>query len=261
MFHVMAAAGAAEKSGRQLVFFLPRLYDQHHGHFTALFRMFPQISILESFPEWTEHSEDANQKFSPFEVSSESSPLVVLKGNLQNCDNFPSNPSFYPALPSPLPPPRPSWAIHFRFGDFKILSHHRHPLGPYYAQLLKSKVPNQTTPLTLFSDEPERLEQIAKEFESLGYSNVTIIRESDPIETFKIFSSCQGGAICSNSTFAWWGAFFAWQREKSFNYKAYFPSRFMPNERPYNLFTFPFTQAVEVEALPAEPSIKSFSYE
>jgi hypothetical protein len=90
----------------------------------------------------------------------------------------------------------------------------------------------------------------------MGYS-VDIFTDQDTLATLKAFSACQGGSICSNSTFSWWAAFFAYQRNP--NYKAFFPSVWMKGEPPKDLFTFPFTQAVDISAIPSE-GLKSFSY-
>ena len=49
--------------------------------------------------------------------------------------------------------------------------------------------------------------------------------ESDEITSLWLMSQCKGGAIVANSTFSWWGAYFArLTHPDPLSYKAYFPA-------------------------------------
>ena len=252
----MAAVGEAERRGAEPVFFLPRMGRYEHGDFSLLQKLFPTLRLVESEESWEEVKE-VDGVIPPFPLTQN----TVLIGFFQNSEVFPSESSKHlPRLPDPLPPLKKAWAVHFRLGDYKILPHHQVGLGSYYAQAILKHVPKGDR-LVLFSDSQEALPAIAMELEEMGYLPV-IYEGQDLLDTFKAFSACSLGAICSNSTFAWWCAYFAQERiDSSVEYKAYFPSTWMPGRPAPNIFNLPFTQSVALESLSASPSLKSFSYE
>jgi hypothetical protein len=258
LFQTMAAVGEAERQGKEPVFFLPRMCHYEHGEFTLLQKLFPTLRLLESEQSWNEVKENLDGTIPPL-TPTEQFP-VVLSGFFQNSENFPSDESLNrPRLPDPLPALKKAWAIHFRLGDYKILPHHQVALGPYYAQTISSNIPKGSR-LILFSDSTDALPAIAIELEEMGY--VPMMYEgTDVLETFKAFSACGLGAICSNSTFAWWAAYFAQERiDSNPDYKAYFPSVWMPGRDAPQVLNLPFTQVVDIQQLPLTPTLKSFTY-
>lgn len=252
----MSAVGEAERQGKEPVFFLPRMGKYEHGEFSLLQTLFPTLRLLESEESWTEVKENSDGTIPPL---TEQFP-TVLNGFFQNSKNFPSqNSKHLPRLPDPLPSLKKAWAIHFRLGDYKILPHHQVALGPYYAQTILSNIPKGSR-IILFSDSPEALPAIAMELEEMGYLPM-IYQGLDALEALKAFSACGQGAICSNSTFAWWAAYFTQERiDSSLNYKAYFPSVWMPGRDAPRVLNHPFTQVVKLEELPLTPALKSFTY-
>lgn len=256
----MAAVGEAERQGKEPVFFLPRMCHYEHGEFSLLQKLFPTLRLLETETTWHEVKENADGTIPPI-TSPERFP-VVLSGFFQNTQNFPSDKSLdLPRLPTnePLPPLKKAWAVHFRLGDYKILPHHQIALGPYYAQTMLNRV-SKGSRIVLFSDSQDALPAIAMELEEMGYEPVIWTGE-DVLETFKAFSACSLGAICSNSTFAWWAAYFAQERIDSLpEYKAYFPDRWLMNQPTPQILNLPFTQPVKLSELQPSPTLKSFTY-
>jgi hypothetical protein len=250
LFQMMAAIGEAERQNRQPVFFLPRMSGAHHGNFELLRTLFSAVPIIETAPEWEEVKEGYTCK---------TDKLVVLDGYFQDTKFFPEDDFYSPSLPLPILPEKDSWAIHFRFGDYQKLPHYHVNLSPYYYNTITRKIPKYSR-LSLFSDSPDRLAPIQKELTELGYT-VEIFDNPDTLETLKAFSACVKGSICSNSTFAWWAAWFTskriWPEGK---YKAYFPKQWIVGRTPFNLFNLPFTQSVDLEEISAEPRLLSFSH-
>jgi len=259
LFQAVAAIRVAEQYGIEPVFFLPRMSSYEHGNFSLLLKLFPSIRILEIATEWNQFSETQEKVIPSITLTKP----VVLTGYFQNSANFPSltNPNL-PRLPAAAPKRLGVWAVHFRLGDYCILPHHQvRDLNKYYYQTIKKYIPSGQT-IVVFSDSPQRLHPMSEEIKSLGY-NTEIFTSTDTLETLQAFSACQGGAICSNSTFSWWAAYFAFtasNQETKANYKAYFPDYWLTNAPSPNLYTLPFTQVIELNTLPALPYLKSFSY-
>ncbi len=63
--------------------------------------------------------------------------------------------------------------------------------------------------------------------------NITIVNESDEYQTLYFMVQCRGGAVLSNSTFGWWGAFMG--AYAAGNHVVY-PTKWSSSEKPVYLF-------------------------
>lgn len=93
--------------------------------------------------------------------------------------------------------------LHIRRGDYLKYPEY-HPVQPieYYETALKHMT--DATDRFIFSDDMEWVKE-QPFFKSL--TNVTFIDNADELYCLAFMSLCQGGAVCGNSTFSWWGAF------------------------------------------------------
>ena len=97
-------------------------------------------------------------------------------------------------------------AIHVRLGDFLNISKHFVNLNTYYKNAIDYCIENNNKKFVIVSEEKD-IEKIYRVYPILrGISLSTkIIKTDTEIEDLYFMTRCKG-VICSNSTFAWWGA-------------------------------------------------------
>lgn len=238
LFQHAAAMGLAEKWGRKVVFALPHAAPTNHGAFENLFRLFPSTPVIVEEEDCLILPEPNGHVFTytPFQPD----PLgkhVVVDGWRQTDKYFPAM-GVHADLEHCIPHERQqelfikyglttsrekTFFVHIRIGDYAILPHHQIDIGKYLKEASKHFVPGSRW--LVFSDEAKKYGDVLKaSVEALGFL-VQVVEEEDELEALFLMSQCWGGAIVGNSTFSWWGAYFARQRcpTKS-NYKACFPT-------------------------------------
>jgi hypothetical protein len=241
LFQLAAAMGLAEKWNRTPVFFLPRSSPTNHGPFETIFHMFPAIAILETADQWEEFHEPKGHVFTytPFAELPTTEKNIVVKGWRQSPLYFPSMP-LQAHLAECIAPDR--WDsllkkyeldtkegkektafLHVRLGDYRSLPHHQVNLQHYYIHCL-SKLP-QGSKILFFSDEPDLIQDVMGQLvQALGHTFQSC-NEKEELESLALMSQCWRGAITANSTFSWWGAYFAKQKTSQPDiFQAFFPS-------------------------------------
>jgi hypothetical protein len=111
--------------------------------------------------------------------------------------------------------------LHVRLGDYTILPHHQIPILQYYARAMAAF--SEDTRFLVFSDEPDDARELPL-FHTDSNDRCVFVDEQDEYKTLFLMSLCSG-AITANSTFSWWGAYFARRGKEGF--KTYMPNKWM----------------------------------
>jgi hypothetical protein len=239
LFQVAAAQAAAIKYNRPLVFFLPRCHKASHCSAATLFKLFPSVPIMEvGTTQWTEISEQAFATYEPLPPTIPVGP-IVLKGFRQSPKYFSTDLEIPLDFEAALGKERMKalhlrWIsnsrssgktafLHIRLGDYRILPHHQLNLESYWVESL-SRLGKKSPRLLVFSDEPSQAIIMAPFFKQFGLRSVEVVEDCDPIESLYLMSLCDGGAVCANSTFSWWGAYLSKTRRDRVS-QIFMPSR------------------------------------
>ena len=215
---------------KPLVFAMPYCGPSEHGNYDTLFKLFPLIPKI-----WKAEAEVSIEQETVFKhVMLPTEPpasKVLLKGYWQVAayvsDSFQPSWEAVPErakllerwnLTTPQQKAKTAF-LHVRLGDYKILPHHQVNILLYFATCI-DRFPEDTRFL-VFSDSIE-------EAKSLPVFNdrCVFVDEADEYRAIYLMSQCSAGAITANSTFSWWGAFFARLASSDpGSYKAYMPGK------------------------------------
>ena len=225
LFQHAAAMGIAEKWGHTLVFSLPHCTPTNHGAFGNIFTLFPSIPVLTEEAPFLNLYEPNGHVFTytPFQKD-HIAANVVVDGWRQSARYFPSQ-GVHANLEGALSPQRrqellqkykldtlgkDTCFLHIRLGDYKILPHHQIDIGQYVQKASVHFSPK--TRFLVFSDEATTYKDMLEGVVTAVGHTPVVVNETDELENLFLMSQCWKGAIVANSTFSWWGAYFARQR-------------------------------------------------
>ena len=223
LFQYAAAAGAAQRWGCEVVFYMPACKESPHGSIAAIFKMFPSVRVVETEETCKELTEPPRRFYQYIPLGPLTASHTLISGFRQSPHYFPEkiSPDWDSALGGPMirkkvdalagldtdAARRQTYAIHVRLGDYKHLPHHQVDLSNYYAKALEM-VPAGSR-LHLFSDEPDFCRGLFTKVVAAKRLNFTVAVTHSDVESLYEMSRCLGGTITANSTFSWWGAWFA----------------------------------------------------
>ncbi len=225
LFQHAAAMGIAEKWGHKIVFSLPHCSPTNHGEFGNIFSLFPSVPVITEDSPFINLYEPNGHVFTYSSFQEE--PLaanVLVDGWRQSARYFPLQ-GVHANLEGVLSAERKSELLqkynlensraatcflHVRLGDYKILPHHQINIGQYVQKASIHFPPN--TRFLVFSDEATTYKTMLENVVNVVGHVPIVVEETDELENLFLMSQCWKGAIVANSTFSWWGAYFARQR-------------------------------------------------
>lgn len=229
LFQYAAAAGIAERTGRELVFSVNRNGLVQHGAIDDFYNLFPSVPKRTDNPvkhikqDWGEHCH-----YVPF-IDDPSAHSILIEGAYQSEKHFPKN-----GIHANLPPVNeailkkyriretPHWFLHIRLGDYigSPLLHVN--MENYYRNCLRRLPPNANVLVFSNGDPTPFLNYFRNEFPSIRFEFMSDnLRD---VDILSLMRECSAGAICPNSTFSWWGSYFAHQKHGG-NHKVFMPSQ------------------------------------
>jgi hypothetical protein len=220
LFQYSCAKQYAYKEGKECVFFLPRCGKADHGSFDAMFCLFPLVRIVDIEASWRELREEDNKLYIYSSLETNIQENIVIHGYRQSYKYFEDvsiQPDFVNALGKTridvltnlyLENKEQLVFLHLRIGDYKFLPHHQIDIKKYYTEAIKL-LPKGST-ILFFSDELNLCDSIIRIIKVNGFT-VRLCNVTDSVEALYCMSQCLRGSVVGNSTFSYWGSYFAHQ--------------------------------------------------
>jgi len=247
IFEIVAACGVAEKLHRPVVFYDIEVTKYSHQGIRNIYYLFPHIPIVHG----THTVKDIHEeKVRPYKYAvnavnvQDTESNILIHGCRQNINNFPSyqiTPSFDMFLTKEkeeelltkykvktIEEKVNTWFIHVRLGDYKLYKELSHITVESYHRHLLKHIPENAN-ILLFSNEIDTAVSLLQTYMNRPY--LPCVEQNECISLF-LMKQCWGGAIVPNSTFSWWGSYFAYTSSlyKSI-YRAYYPEDWFHDDK------------------------------
>ena len=221
LFQYAVALGLAKKWGRSVRFSRSFMQPTNHGDSEDFLKLFPDVPIIDGpeTPKILSHSAGDLFNFIEFDKEAPLSHVVLIdyRHNPLYFTNITVEPKWSLAAAKYE---EGSWMIHFRRGDYDKLPQYSVDLTRYYRRCLLA-VPEGSS-LRVFSDEPDKCKNLLESVLDGREYRVSWSTETVDYKALYEMSLCTGGAITANSTFSWWGAYFAAARAGP-HFQAFYP--------------------------------------
>lgn len=188
----------------------------------TIFKHFPRIS---QFPNNHIRYKENPQDFSTFQNWNDTTKHVLFEGYFQSHKYIQPDFFKYFTLPKPVINLVDFAFVHIRRGDYLKLSMYTKLSRLYYLSCmnqLHTKLPK--TKLIVMSDD---INWCMRQH-MFSYIDKFDTDSKNELETLSLMGACQNGAICSNSTFAWWGNWFRLNQEN-----VWMPTKWL--EKPWQI--------------------------
>ena len=88
LFQFSCAKQFSEENKKPLVFFLPRCAPTNHGRFDTIFKLFPEVPIIETDVSWNEIEEPLDKHFTYIPIKPTIGLPIVIRGYRQSYKYF-----------------------------------------------------------------------------------------------------------------------------------------------------------------------------
>ena len=225
LFQYSVAKALSEKWGWSLVFAKRYTHATNHGNHELFFKLFPEVPFDNTEQDYTilANNKDAIFVYKELTMPSRSAILTSCWHNPRYFADTLIEPNWANALGAltEISVPSNTWMVHFRRGDYDILNHYDVDLSKYYRKCFLA-IPGGAN-VRIFSDEPLKChDQLESALDGRLDLSISWSKETQDCRTLYEMSLCSGGAITANSTFSWWGAYFAKQRAGA-GFQAFYP--------------------------------------
>lgn len=214
-FQVAAALGYAEQHGHTPVFIDDWMVKTNHTGPKSIKDYFPALQTIGLQPGWTLMEEMANDCFT-FNALPHVAGHTFIKGYFQSERYFPAGGVPRPAVLAGFEDRYRDFAfLHVRRGDYllSVCRHHYVDLNNYYRFAL-AMFADSDAQILVCSDDIEwcRRELVGRYGDLISADRWEFLpNTATDFDTLRAMSSCGRGGICANSTFSWWGAYWAFK--------------------------------------------------